>query len=29
MASSRLVLPAAFGPQIRWAPGPKDASSDA
>src|SRR5688500_3093726 len=27
MASSRLVLPAAFGPWTRCAPGPKDASS--
>ena len=29
IASSRLVLPAALGPQIRWGPGPKTASTDA
>ena len=28
IASSRLVLPAAFGPTISWGPGPKLASSE-
>ena len=29
IASSRLVLPAAFGPHTRWGPGPKATSRDA